>query len=81
MGAQRVEHDWKSQNMHTCYVLNILKSYWSIKDNVSNQVPEIIILSDWSQREKHKYHLYVESRKIYTNELFPKQKEIHKYKK
>ena len=36
--------------------------------------PETVIQSEVSQKEKSKYHLYVESRKMVQMNLFAKQK-------
>ena len=45
---------------------------------------EIVILSEVSQKEKMNnicYHLYVESFFSITNDLFSKQKQIHRHRK
>ena len=42
--------------------------------------PETVIQSEVSQKEKSKYHLYVESRKMVQMNLFAKQKQRHRYR-
>ena len=42
---------------------------------------EIIILSEVSQTQKDKYHLYVESKKMVQMNLFSKQKQTRRHRK
>ena len=42
---------------------------------------EIIILSELSQTEKDKHHLYLESKKMIQKNLLTKQKQIYTHRK